>query len=90
MESWVSCVMDRIATAMRRSPGNGSSLAYMRGRGGLMFERTICLDSDSDSDSVVVLLRGCSALCEGCQKCRNGREGGTEKEVKAVVVRVRG
>jgi hypothetical protein len=32
---------------MRRSPGNGS-LAYMRGRDGLMFARTICLDSDSD------------------------------------------
>jgi hypothetical protein len=40
-------VMDRIATAMRRSPANGS-LAYMRGRGGLVFVRTICLDSNSD------------------------------------------
>jgi hypothetical protein len=77
-------VMNRIATAMRRSPGKGSSLAYMRGRDGLMFVRTICLDFDSDA--VVVLLRGCSALCEGCQKCRNGREGGTEE----VVVVVRG
>jgi hypothetical protein len=43
---------------MKRSPGNGS-LAYMKGRDGLMFVRTICLDSDSDP----VVMQEDAVLC---------------------------
>jgi hypothetical protein len=75
-------VIGRIAIATRRSSGNGS-LAYMNGRGGLMFVRTICLGFDSGP----VLVQEDAVLCVMVVRRFEmvGTEGGKE-----VVVVVRG